>query len=61
MRAQSQHELSASLERTADRAQVSDPGGLRGAGARGGPSMAEADRRKLVVRWFQELSDAGLR
>jgi transposase len=57
----SQHELSASLgvDRKTVRKYLA-PAVAAGLEA-GGPPMAEADWRKLVVEWFPELADAGLR
>jgi transposase len=57
----SQHELSASrgVDRTTVRKYVG-PAVAAGLGP-GGPPMAEADWRRLVVEWFPELADARLR
>ncbi len=57
----SQHELSASLgvDRKTARKYVA-PAVAAGLEP-GGPPMAEADWRRLVVEWFPELSDARLR
>ena len=57
----SQHELAASLgvDRKTQR-KYTAPARAAGIGP-GGPPMAEADWRTLVVGWFPELSDGGLR